>query len=135
MFLESMKQKNGKYKSGRHGSIKELYLPSFFSHHLCLLGYTVNQQGDYIDKNIRIAQYLDQRMVSPVEENFMTINRVTYATGKDGQGLYRLIQEEQARFFNEAVPINEKFRLKKCLTEEEKKEAVVKELQRMKDKE
>lgn len=24
MFLESMKQKNGKYKSGRHGSIKEL---------------------------------------------------------------------------------------------------------------
>ena len=35
---------------------------------------------------------------------------------------------------NEAVPINEKFRLKKCLTEEKKKEAVLKELQRLKEK-
>lgn len=52
-----------------------------------------------MDKNIRIAQYMDQRMVSPVEENFMTIDGATYATGKDGQGLYRLIPEEQARFF------------------------------------
>ena len=76
-----------------------------------------------MDKNIRIAQYTDQRMVSPVEENFMTIDGATYATGKDGQGLYRLIPEEQARFFNEAVPINGKFRLKKCLTDEKKKEA------------
>lgn len=59
-------------------------------------------------------------MVSPVEENFMTIDGATYATGKDGQGLYRLIPEEQARFFNEAVPINGKFRLKKCLTDEKK---------------
>ena len=88
-----------------------------------------------MDKSIRIAQYMDQRMVSPVEENFMTIDGATYATGKDGQGLYRLIPEGQARFFNEAVPINGKFRLKKCLTDEKKKEAVIKELQRLKDKE
>ena len=88
-----------------------------------------------MDKNIRIAQYMDQRMVSPVEENFMTIDGATYATGKDGQGLYRLIPEGQARFFNEAVPINGKFRLKKCLTDEKKKEAVINELQRLKDKE
>ena len=27
-----------------------------------------------MDKNIRIAQYLDQRMISPVEENFMVID-------------------------------------------------------------
>lgn len=83
-----------------------------------------------MDKNIRIAQYLDQRMISLVEENFMVIDGKTYATGRDGQGLYKLIPEEQARFFNEAVPINEKFRLKKCLTEEKKKEAVIKELQK-----
>ena len=88
-----------------------------------------------MNKKIGIAQYLDQRMVSPVEENFMTIDGATYATGKDGQGLYRLIPEEQARFFNEAVPINVKFRLKKCLTDEKKREAVVKELQRLKDRE
>lgn len=88
-----------------------------------------------MDKNIRIAQYLDQRMVSPVEENFMVIDGTTYATGKDGVGLYRLIPKEKAYFFNEAVPINEKFRLKKCLTKEKKKEAVIKELQRLKDKE
>ena len=85
-----------------------------------------------MNKKIGIAQYLDQRMVSPVEENFMTIDGATYATGKDGQGFYRLIPEEQARFFNEAVPINVKFRLKKCLTEEKKKEAVIKELQKQK---
>ena len=84
-----------------------------------------------MDKNIRIAQYMDQKMVSPVEENFMVIDGITYPTGKDGQGLYRLIPEEQSRFFNEAVPINEKFRLKKCLTEEKKQEAVIKELQRI----
>ena len=88
-----------------------------------------------MDNNIRIAQYLDQRMVSPAEENFMTIDGVIYATGRDGQGLYRLIPEGQARFFNEAVPINVKFRLKKCLTDEKKREAVVKELQRLKDRE
>ena len=50
-------------------------------------------------------------------------------------GLYRLVPKEKAYFFNEAFPINEKFRLKKCLTEEKKKEAVIKELQRLKDKE
>ena len=88
-----------------------------------------------MDKNIRIAQYMDQRMVSPVEENFMTIDGITYVTGKDGVGLYRLVLKEKAYFYNEAVPINEKFRLKKCLTEEKKKEAVIKELQRLKDKE
>ena len=85
-----------------------------------------------MDNNIRIAQYLDQRMFSPVGENFMVIDGITYPTGKDGQGLYRWIPEEQARFFNEAVPINVKFRLKKCLTEEKKKEAVIKELQKQK---
>lgn len=84
-----------------------------------------------MDKNIRIAQYLDQRMISPVEENLMAIDGVTYATGKDGQGLYRLVPKEKAYFYNKAVPINEKFRLKKCLTEEKKKEAAIKELQRM----
>ena len=88
-----------------------------------------------MDKNIRIAQYMDQRMVSPVEENFMTIDGITYATGKDGVGLYRLIPKEKAYFYNEAVPINEKFRLKKCLTGEKKKEAVIKEIERLKDKE
>ena len=88
-----------------------------------------------MDKKIRIAQYMNQRMVSPVEENFMTFDGVTYATGKDGVGLYRLIPKEKAFLYNEAAPINEKFRLKKCLTEEKKKEAVIKELQRLKDKE
>ena len=68
---------------------------------------------------------MDQRMVSPVEEIFMTIDGITYATGKDGVGLYRPIPKEKAYFYNEAVPINEKFRLKKCLTEEKKKEALV----------
>lgn len=67
-------------------------------------------------------------MFSPVEENFMTIDGKNYATGKEGEGLYRLVQNEKAYFFNEAVAINEKFRLKKCLTEEKKKEAVIKEL-------
>lgn len=95
----------------------------------------LKSQGDYMDKNIRIAQYMDQRMVSPVEENFMTIDGIIYATGKDGVGLYRLVPKEKAYFFNEAVPINEKFRLKKCLTEEKKKESVIKKLQRLKDKE
>ena len=57
----------------------------------------------------------------------------TYAKGKDGQGLYRLISEVQVRFFNEAVPINVKFRLKKCLTDEKKRKAVIKDLQRLKD--
>ena len=84
-----------------------------------------------MDKNIRVAQYMDQRMVSPVEENFMTIDEATYATGKDGVGLYRLVPKEKAYFYNEAVPINEKFRLKKCLYDEKKQEAFIKELQRM----
>ena len=88
-----------------------------------------------MDKKIRIAQYMDQRMVSPVEENFMTIDGATYATGKDGVGLYRLVPKEKAYFYNEAIPINEKFRLKKCLTDEKKQEAVIKELQRLRDKE
>ena len=70
-------------------------------------------------------------MVSPVEENFMTIDGITYATGKDGVGLYRLVPKEKTYFYNEAVPINEKFRLKKCLSDEKKQEAVIKELQRM----
>lgn len=87
-----------------------------------------------MDKNIRIAQYLDQRVVSPVEENFMTIDGATYATGKYGVGLYRLVPKEKAYFYNEAVPINEKFRLKKCLTDEKKKESVIKELQRLNDR-
>lgn len=84
-----------------------------------------------MDKNIRIAQYMDQQMVSPAEENFMTIDGTTYATGKDGIGLYRLVPKEKAYFYNEAVPINEKFRLKKSLSDEKKREAVIKELQRM----
>lgn len=115
--------------------MSELYLPPFyFTHHLYFLGYTETTRG-YMDNNIRIAQYTDQRMVSPVEENFITIDGTIYATGKDGVGLYRLVPKEKAYFYNEAVPINEKFRLKKCLTEEKKKEAVIKELQRLKDKE
>ena len=44
-----------------------------------------------MDKDIRIAQYMDQQMVSPAEENFMTIDGTTYATGKDKVGLYRLV--------------------------------------------
>lgn len=108
-----------------------MYRVPFFQLQYYILMYTVNQQGDYMDNKIRIAQYMDQRMVSPVEENFMTIDGTTYATGKDGVGLYRLVPKEKAYFYNEAVPINEKFRLKKCLTEDKKKEAVIKELQRM----
>ena len=42
-----------------------------------------------------------------------------------------MVPKEKAYFFNEAVPINENLRLKKCLTEEKKKEAVIKALQRM----
>ena len=53
-----------------------------------------------MDKNIRIAQYMDQRMVSLVEEHFMTIDGTTYATGKDGVGLHRLVPKEKAYFFN-----------------------------------
>ena len=37
-----------------------------------------------MDKKIRVAQYMDWGMVSPVEENFITIDGITYATGKDG---------------------------------------------------
>lgn len=84
-----------------------------------------------MDKNIRIAQYMDQRMVSPVEENFMTIDGTTYATGKNRVGLYRLVPKEKAYFLNEAVPIDEKFRMNKYLTTKKKKEVVIKELQRM----
>lgn len=87
-----------------------------------------------MDKYIRIAQYLDWRMVSPVEENFMTIDGTTYATEKDKVGLYRLVPKEKVYFFNEAVPINEKLRLKKSLTEEKKKESAIKELQRLEDR-
>lgn len=61
---------------------------------------------------------MDQRMVSPVEENFMTIDGITYATGKDGVGLYRLIPREKSYFYDGDAPINEKFRLKKCLTDD-----------------
>ena len=45
-----------------------------------------------------------------------------------------LVSKKKAYFYNEAVPINDKFSVKKCLTEEKKKEAVIKELQRLKDK-
>lgn len=62
-------------------SPKELFLLLYYA--ACLFSY-VNQQGDYMDKKIRIAQYVDGRMVSPVEENFMTIDGTTYATGKGG---------------------------------------------------
>ena len=53
-----------------------------------------------MDKKIRIAHYMDQRMVSPIEENFISIDGTTYATGKDGVGLYRLVPKEKAYFFN-----------------------------------
>lgn len=54
-----------------------------------------------MNKNIRIAQYMDQRMISPVEENYMTIDGITYATGKARVGLYMLIPREKANFFNQ----------------------------------
>lgn len=54
-----------------------------------------------------------QTMQSPAVENFVEIEGRTYATGKGGKGLYRLIPKEEARFYNEAVLINECFRLTK----------------------
>ena len=42
-----------------------------------------------------------------------------------------LVSKKKSYFYNEAVPINEKFRLKKCLSDEKKQEAFIKELQRM----
>ena len=45
-----------------------------------------------------------------------------------------LVSKEKAYFYNETVPINEKFRLKKCLTDEKKQGAVVKELKRQEDR-
>ena len=54
----------------------------------------------------------DQVMISPAVENFIEIDGQTYATGKGGKGLFRLIPEEDARFVNEAVLLNPEFRIK-----------------------
>lgn len=54
-----------------------------------------------------------QTMQSPAVENFFEIDGRTYATGKDGKGLYRLIPKVEARFYNEAEPLNLNFRIKK----------------------
>lgn len=53
-----------------------------------------------------------QTMQSPAVENFVEIDGRTYATGKDGKGLYRLIPESESRFYNEAEPLDLDFKLK-----------------------
>ena len=53
-----------------------------------------------------------QTMQSPAVENFVEIEGMTYATGKNGKGLYRLIPKTEARFYNEAVPLVLDFKLK-----------------------
>lgn len=63
----------------------------------------------------------------------MVIDGKTFATGKDGKGLYMLVPKEEAYFYNEAVPINARFRLKKCLSEQKKKEAVISEIKKIKE--
>lgn len=65
-----------------------------------------------------------QIMQTPAVENFVEIEGRAYATGKDGKGLYRLIPESEARFYNEAEPLNPDFRIKnrKKTTEEMMKE-------------
>lgn len=90
--------------------------------------------GGYMSQDVKIDQYLDQRMISPATENFITIDENIYATGKDGKGLYKLIPPDKAYFFNEAIPLNEKFRLNNNLNEEKKKEVIIKELHRLKNK-
>ena len=50
-----------------------------------------------------------QTMQSPAVENFVEIEGRTYATGKEGKGLYRLIPKGEARFYNEAEPIDLRF--------------------------
>lgn len=51
--------------------------------------------------------------VSPAVENFTDIDGKTYATGKGGKGLYRLVDAGAAYFPNEAIIVDENFRLKK----------------------
>lgn len=53
-----------------------------------------------------------QTMQSPAVENFVEIEGMTYATGKNGKGLYRLIPKTEARFYNEAEPLVLDFKLK-----------------------
>lgn len=53
-----------------------------------------------------------QTMQSPAVENFVEIEGMTYATGKNGKGLYRLIPKTEARFYNEAEPLDLDFKLK-----------------------
>lgn len=50
---------------------------------------------------------------SPATENFIDIDGHTYATGKDGKGLYKLIPPEKAYFYNEATLISEEFKYDK----------------------
>lgn len=52
-----------------------------------------------------------QRMETNAKENFCTIDGKEYATGDGGRGLYELVDPESARFYREAVLIDEDFRL------------------------
>lgn len=47
---------------------------------------------------------------SPAVENFIEIDGRTYATGKNGRKLYRLVPVAEARFTNEAVLVSETFK-------------------------
>ena len=67
-------------------------------------------------------------MQSPAVENFFVIEGRTYATGKDGKGLYRLVPEVEARFYNEAEPLNLNFRIKK---KNKASEEIIKEINRL----
>lgn len=58
-------------------------------------------------------QFLRMELESPAVENFIEIDGETYATGKDGKGLYKLIPPEKAYIHNEAVLISEEFRYDK----------------------
>ena len=51
------------------------------------------------------------RFESPAVENFLDIKGKTYATGAKGKGLYCLIDEDKAYFYNEAYMIQEDFKL------------------------
>lgn len=49
---------------------------------------------------------------SPAVDNFIEIDGRSYATGKNGRKLYRLVPAAEARFTNEAVLVSENFQIR-----------------------
>lgn len=68
------------------------------------------KDGEMFDNPFLLSMTLGFQ--SPAVDNFIEIDGRSYATGKNGRKLYRLVPAAEARFTNEAVLVSENFQIR-----------------------